>query len=115
MIQKNSIFSKIIKKQIPSNIIYQDEIVTAFKDIQPKSPIHILIVPNILIVSLNDINQKNQNILTHMFSTAINIAKAKNIHQTGYRIVINCNKHGGQEINYLHMHLLGGKKLGSIC
>lgn len=110
--QDSIIFKDIINRKIPAEIIYQDTIVTAFKDIKPKAPVHILIVPNLFIESLNDIDKKNKDILTHMFYIAIKIAKKKNIHQKGYRIVINCNTYGGQEINYLHMHLLGGKILG---
>ncbi|QCI21651.1 HIT domain-containing protein [Buchnera aphidicola (Hyadaphis tataricae)] len=108
------IFQDIIHKKTPSNIVYQDQYITAFEDIKPKAPIHILIVPNIFIASSNDINIENKNILADMFYVAINIAKNKNIHQTGYRIIVNCNKHGGQEIDYLHMHLLGGKKLSKL-
>ncbi|AEO08704.1 purine nucleoside phosphoramidase [Buchnera aphidicola str. Ak (Acyrthosiphon kondoi)] len=112
--QDDSIFKKIITKKIPAHIVYQDEKVTAFKDIKPKAPVHILIIPNVFIASLNDINKKNKSILSHMFYVATDIAKRKKISQEGYRIIINCNKNGGQEINYLHMHLLGGKKLGSF-
>lgn len=113
--ENNSIFKKIIKKEIPSEIIYQDEIVTAFKDIKPQAPIHILIIPNILIQTLNEINKKNKNTLAHMLCISIKIAKQKKIDQEGYRIIINCNKNAGQEIHYLHMHLVGGKKLGKFC
>ncbi|QCI16258.1 histidine triad nucleotide-binding protein [Buchnera aphidicola] len=112
--QNNSIFEKIINKQIPANIIHQDNKITAFKDINPQAPIHILIVPNFFIASLNDINQENKDIVSHMFYTAVNIAKQKNISQEGYRIIFNCNKNGGQEINYLHMHLLGGIKMNKL-
>ncbi|MCU4136874.1 histidine triad nucleotide-binding protein [Buchnera aphidicola (Sitobion miscanthi)] len=108
------IFENIIKKKIPANIIYQDEKITAFKDIQPKAPIHILIVPNFFMASLNDINKENKWIMAHMFYIAVKIAKKNKINEEGYRIVINCNKNGGQEINYLHMHLLGGEKLKSF-
>lgn len=110
----SSVFKKIINKEIPASIVYQDKRVTAFEDIKPKAPIHILIVPNIFIASSNDINKKNKNILAHMFYIAINIAKEKKISEEGYKIIINCNKNGGQEINYLHMHLLGGKKINSL-
>lgn len=112
--QNSSIFKDIINKKIPASIVYQDEQVTAFKDIHPKAPVHILIIPNIFIASSNDINEKNKNVLAHMFFIAVNIAKDKKISQEGYKIIINCNKNGGQEINYLHMHLLGGKKMNSL-
>ncbi|QIQ41942.1 MAG: histidine triad nucleotide-binding protein [Buchnera aphidicola (Microlophium carnosum)] len=112
--QDNLIFRKIIDKKIPANIIYQDEKVTAFKDIKPKAPVHILIVPNFFIASSNDINKQNKSIIAHMFYVAVDIAKRKKISQKGYRIIVNCNENGGQEIHYLHMHLLGGKKLSSL-
>ncbi|QCI17174.1 histidine triad nucleotide-binding protein [Buchnera aphidicola (Aphis helianthi)] len=108
------IFQKIINKEIPSNILYQDKIVTAFEDINPKAPIHILIIPNCFIKTPNDINANNKNIVAHMFYTAVQIAKEKKISKDGYKIVVNCNENGGQEINYLHMHLLGGVKLKTL-
>ncbi|WP_348769339.1 histidine triad nucleotide-binding protein [Buchnera aphidicola] len=108
------IFQKIIKKEIKANILYQDKIVTAFSDIHPKAPVHILIIPNTFIKTANEINKKNKNIIAHMFYVAIQIAKEKKISEDGYKIIINCNKNGGQEINYLHMHLLGGIKLETL-
>jgi len=114
MKNKDVIFKKIIQKEIPAEIIYEDQIVTAFKDINPKAPVHILIIPNIFIKTSNDINKKNKEIFAHMFYIAVEIAKQKKISEDGYKIIVNCNKNGGQEINYLHMHLLGGKKLNSL-
>jgi histidine triad (HIT) family protein len=109
-----NIFQKILKKEIPANIIYQDKKTTAFTDISPKSPIHILVIPNFFIKNLNAINKKNLNILSHMMYVAIKIAKKKKINKSGYRIIINCNKDSGQEVQYLHIHILGGKKLKKI-
>ncbi|WP_295164358.1 histidine triad nucleotide-binding protein [uncultured Buchnera sp.] len=114
MKNKHLIFKKIIKKETSTKIVYQDEIVTAFEDIFPKAPIHILIIPNTFIKTSNDINKKNKNIFAHMFYIAVKIAKDKKISEDGYKIIINCNKNGGQEINYLHMHLLGGEKLKAL-
>lgn len=108
------VFQKIIQKEIPANILYQDKIVTAFEDIHPKAPIHILVIPNNLIKTANDINKKNKNIIAHMFYIAVQIAKEKKISKDGYKIIINCNKNGGQEINYLHIHLLGGTKFKTL-
>ncbi|CAL4321860.1 Purine nucleoside phosphoramidase [Buchnera aphidicola (Periphyllus testudinaceus)] len=110
----NNIFQKIIKKKIPSEIVYQNKKITAFKDISPKAPIHILIVPNKFIKNLNYINKKNICILSEMLYTSIKIAKKKKIHKSGYRIIINCNKNGCQKIPYLHIHLIGGKKLNNF-
>ncbi|QJC28054.1 histidine triad nucleotide-binding protein [Enterobacteriaceae endosymbiont of Plateumaris braccata] len=110
MKNNNDIFKKIILHKTSTNIIYQDELVTAFHDIYPKSPIHILIVPNKFIATLNDINQTHELILGRMLLVSSKIAKKTNINKNGYRIVINCNKHGCQEIFYLHLHLLGGRQ-----
>ncbi|NIH16588.1 MAG: HIT domain-containing protein [Buchnera aphidicola (Periphyllus lyropictus)] len=105
------IFENIINKKTPSKIIYQDKKITAFNDISPKAPIHILIIPNKFIKNLNKITKKNLKILSHMIYMSKKIAKKKKINKSGYRIIINCNKDGGQKIKYLHIHLIGGKKL----
>ncbi|XBC39568.1 MAG: histidine triad nucleotide-binding protein [Buchnera aphidicola (Chaetogeoica yunlongensis)] len=109
-----NIFEKIIKRTIPANIIYQDQEITAFHDINPVAPIHILIVPNVSIKSLNEINKTNKKILGEMIYIAVKISKQLKISNNGYRLIINCNNHGGQEIKHLHIHLLGGKKLNKI-
>lgn len=114
MKNKHLIFKKIINKETSTKIVYQDEIVTAFEDISPKAPIHMLIIPNTFIKTSNDINEKNKNIFAHMFYIAVKVAKDKKISEDGYKIIINCNKNGGQEINYLHMHLVGGEKLKAL-
>ncbi|WDI79076.1 HIT domain-containing protein [Candidatus Purcelliella pentastirinorum] len=111
----NNIFNKIINHKIKSNILYQDNIVTAFKDINPKAPIHILIVSNKLIPTINELkNEKDKIIIGHMIIIAVKLAKKQKIEKSGYRLIINCNKNAGQEIYHLHIHLLGGKKLGKI-
>ncbi|CUR53213.1 HIT domain-containing protein [Buchnera aphidicola] len=106
------IFSQIISKK--KNLIYQDKKVTAFYDKYPKAPIHILIIPNILIPTANDVTKENKFFFMHMFYAATKIAKKIGIHKTGYRLILNCNKHAGQEIKYIHLHLLGGKFLGPL-
>lgn len=111
---EDTIFDKIIKKKILVDIIYQDNLVTAFKDINPQAPIHILIIPNIRICNLNDVKEKDEKILGRLITASVKIAKKNKIDKSGYRIIINCNKNGGQEIYYLHLHLLGGKYLGPI-
>lgn len=111
---KETIFEKIINKKIFTDIIYQDELVTAFYDIKPQAPLHILIIPNIKIKNTNDILKKDEIILGRMVRVASKLAKKNKIDQSGYRLIINCNKNGGQEIYYMHMHLLGGKYLGPI-
>ncbi|AMA64673.1 HIT-like protein HinT [Candidatus Arsenophonus lipoptenae] len=109
-----TIFSKIIRREIYSDIVYQDDLVTAFRDIKPKAPVHILIVPNILIASINHVKHEHKQILGHMITTAAKIAKHEGIANNGYRLIINCNQHAGQEIFHLHIHLVGGHNLGPI-
>ncbi|WWO95230.1 MAG: HIT domain-containing protein [Candidatus Dasytiphilus stammeri] len=109
-----TIFSQIINHTISADIIYQDKLVTAFKDIHPKAPIHIIIVPNICIPTLNDIKRQDEPLLGRLISVATTIAKNEKIADQGYRLIMNCNQHGGQEIYHLHLHLLGGCMLGPI-
>lgn len=112
----NNIFNKIINHKIKSDILYQDDIVTAFKDINPQAPFHVLIVSNKLIKTLNHLHDKKKDklIIGHMIIIATKIAKKNKIDKSGYRLIINCNKDAGQEIYHLHLHLLGGKKLSKI-
>ncbi|AKC60557.1 HIT domain-containing protein [Blochmannia endosymbiont of Camponotus (Colobopsis) obliquus] len=110
----DTIFSKIITHKIPADIVYQDKYITAFKDIMPKAPVHILIVPNIIIPTVNDVKMCHEPILGKLFTVAAKIAKQHGIHENGYRLIINCNHHAGQEIFHFHMHLLGGKYLGPL-
>lgn len=109
-----TIFSKIIRKEIPADIVYQDELVTAFRDIAPQAPTHILIIPNKIIPTVNDVIAEDEQVLGHLFVIAAKIAKEQGIAEDGYRLVVNCNKHGGQEVFHLHMHLVGGKQLGKM-
>lgn len=111
---EETIFSKIIRREIPADIVYQDELVTAFRDITPKAPSHILIVPNILIPTVNDVTPAHEAALGRMFTVAAKIAEQEGIAEDGFRLIVNCNRHGGQEVYHLHMHLLGGKALGPL-
>ncbi len=111
---KDNIFKKILNNEINSNIIYKNKYVTAFDDINPKAPIHIILIPNIYIKNMNYVKKSNIYILGKMLLISSKIAKLKNIDKSGYRLIINCNKDSGQEIDYLHIHILGGKFLGNI-
>ena len=111
---EETIFSKIIRKEIPANIVYQDELVTAFRDIVPQAPTHILIIPNKLIPTINDVTAEDETTLGHLFTVAAKIAKEEGIAEDGYRLIMNCNKHGGQEVFHIHMHLVGGEPLGRM-
>jgi histidine triad (HIT) family protein len=108
------IFSKIIAREIPSDIVFQDDRVTAFKDIHPIAPVHILIVPNKEIPTVDDVTEADEAVLGHMFLVAKQIARDLRISESGYRLLINCKEDGGQEVFHLHMHLLGGRKLGPM-
>ena len=111
---EETIFSKIIRKEIPSDIVYQDDKVTAFRDISPQAPVHILIVPNKLIPTVDDVTEEDELVLGHLFTVAAKIARNEGIAEDGYRLIVNCRKHGGQEVFHLHMHLLGGRRLGAM-
>lgn len=109
-----TIFSKIIAKEIPADIVYQDDRVTAFRDISPQAPTHILIIPNKEIPTVNDVTEADEAVLGHLFIVARKLAVQEGIAQNGYRLLVNCGSHGGQEVLHLHMHLLGGRKLGPM-
>lgn len=111
---KETIFSKIIRREIPADIVYQDDLVTAFRDIRPLTPVHVLIVPNKLIPTSNDVKAEDEQALGRMFTAAARIAAKEGIADDGYRLILNCNRHGGQEVFHLHMHLLGGRPLGRM-
>ncbi len=110
----DTIFSKIIRREIPADIVYQDDLVTAFKDINPQAPTHVLIVPNKLIPSVNEVTPEDEMALGRLFVVAAQIAKAQGVDESGYRLIINCGPDGGQEVPHLHMHLLGGRRLGRM-
>ena len=111
---EETIFSKIIRREIPSDIVYQDDLVTAFRDINPQAPVHVLIVPNKLIPTANDVTPEDERMLGRMFTAAAKIAAQEGIAADGYRLLVNCNSHGGQEVYHLHMHILGGRRLGPM-
>lgn len=111
---EETIFSKIIRREIPADVIYQDELVTAFRDIAPQAPTHILIVPNILIPTINDVTADHEAALGRMITVAAKIAAQEGIAEGGYRLLINCNSHAGQEVYHIHMHLVGGRFLGPL-
>ncbi|MBZ0277237.1 MAG: histidine triad nucleotide-binding protein [Anaerolineae bacterium] len=109
-----TIFAKIIAKEIPADIVYQDDLVTAFRDINPIAPVHILIVPNKEIPSVNLVQADEEQMLGHMFLVAKIVAEEQGIAQSGYRLMVNTGDDAGQEVYHLHMHLVGGRKLGPM-
>ncbi len=109
-----TIFAKIIRGEIPGDIVYQDDLVTAFRDIHPAAPTHILIVPNKYIPTVNELGEEDEPIAGRMLRVAAQLAAAEGVAENGYRLIINCNRDGGQEVFHLHMHLIGGRPLGPM-
>jgi len=111
---KETIFSKIIRKEIPADIVYQDDLVTAFRDISPQAPTHILVIPNELIPTMDDVTVEDEAVLGRMMVVASKIARDEGLGEEGYRLMINCKENGGQEVPHIHLHLLGGRPLGPM-
>lgn len=109
-----TLFERIIAGEIPAQIVHQDERVTAFRDIHPRAPTHILVVPNKAIATANDIADGDEALVGHLFTVARDLARREGIAESGYRLIINCNRDGGQEVFHLHVHLLGGRPLGPM-
>jgi histidine triad (HIT) family protein len=109
-----TIFAQIARGEVPADIVYQDDEVTAFRDISPQAPVHVLIVPNKVIPTVNDLTDDDERLAGHMMVVAGRIAALEGIADDGYRVIINCNRHGGQVVDHLHMHVLGGKPMGRM-
>jgi len=112
--KEETIFSKIIRQEIPTPLLYQDELVTAFRDIAPRVSTHILIIPNKHIATINDVCEDDELTMGRMITVAKKLAKEEGIDENGYRLIINCNEDGGQEVFHIHMHLLGGRRLSTM-
>ena len=106
------LFCKIIKGDIPSDKVYEDEEILAFKDINPAAPIHILVIPKKHISSLIDIEPEDEMLIRKIYSVINKIAEQQGVKEKGYRVIVNCGEDGGQEVMHLHFHLLAGRKLG---
>jgi histidine triad (HIT) family protein len=109
-----TLFERIISGELPASIVYKDERVTAFRDIHPRAPIHILIVPNKPIPTANDVTAADEALIGHMVVVAAQIARDEGIAESGYRLIVNCNRDSGMEVSHLHVHLLGGRPLGAM-
>ena len=105
------IFCNIVAGKIPSDIVYQDEEVIAFHDINPQSPVHMLVIPRKHFTSLNDLTYKEKPLMGRIIATANRLAKEEGIAESGYRLVINCGRQGGQLVPHLHLHIMGGRQL----
>jgi histidine triad (HIT) family protein len=110
----STLFTKIIQGEIPADIVYRDDLVTAFRDINPAASTHILIVPNKEIPTVNDLTEADERMAGRLLLVAKKLAEQEGIAENGYRLIVNCNKHGGQEVFHLHLHLIGGRPLGPM-
>ncbi|MEP1097120.1 MAG: histidine triad nucleotide-binding protein [Cyclobacteriaceae bacterium] len=113
-IAAGSPFTKIINRELPATIVYEDEDVIAFVPLRLQAPVHLLIVPKKEISTINDITEEDALVLGKLFLVAKKLAKEKGIAETGYRLAMNINEDAGQSVFHLHMHLLGGEKLGPM-
>jgi histidine triad (HIT) family protein len=105
------IFCKIVSGEIPSDKLYEDEELIAFRDINPQAPVHILIIPKLHIASTNELTTEHQKFMARLILVAKKLADRENIANSGYRLVLNCGQDGGQAVAHLHLHLLGGRRL----
>ncbi len=110
-----TIFSRIIRKELPADIVHEDDEIIAFRDINPQAPVHLLIVPRVEIATVNDIRPEQAELIGKMVLTAQRLAADAGIAEDGYRLVINCNRHGCQEVFHLHLHLIGGRQLRGLA
>ena len=106
-----TIFTQIINREIPADIVYEDEFCLAFRDINPQAPVHVLLIPKKEIVSMATVETEDQAILGHLMVKASEIASMLELNESGYRLVINTNEDAGQSVFHLHIHILGGRKL----
>lgn len=107
-----TIFTKIIAGEIPADVVFEDDQVLAFRDINPQAPIHVVIVPKRPIRTLNDLTPDNAEVMGCLFLAAKQVAADLGVAESGYRTLVNCNHDGGQDIFHVHMHLLGGRRMG---
>ncbi len=110
----DTVFGQIIRGEIPADIVYQDELVTAFRDVQPQAPTHIVVVPNKPVATVADVTDADEPALGRMITVAARLAEEEEIDDAGYRLILNCRAHAGQEIFHVHLHLVGGRPLGPM-
>lgn len=106
------IFCKIANGEIPADMVYQDDDVIAFRDLNPQAPLHVLIIPRKHIATTNDIQPEDAELMGKLYLVAKQIAQDEGVAEDGYRCVINCNRHGGQAVYHIHLHLLGKRQMG---
>jgi histidine triad (HIT) family protein len=110
----DTIFGRIVRGEIEADVVYRDDLVTAFRDVNPRAPTHILIVPNEPVPTVADVEERHEAALGRMFTVARRMAEEEGIAETGFRLIVNTRDHAGQEVYHLHMHVLGGRPLGPM-
>lgn len=111
---EDTIFGRIVRGEVEADVIYRDDLVTAFRDVNPQAPTHVLIVPNEPVPGVADVEERHEAALGRMFTAARRIAEDEGIAADGFRLIVNTRSHSGQEVFHLHMHLLGGRPLGPM-
>lgn len=106
-----TIFKKIIDGEVPADIVYQDELCVAFRDVDPQAPTHILVVPRKEIASLAKADPDDHRLLGHLLMKAAEVARSEGLDENGYRVVVNVGRDGGQAVDHLHLHVLGGRRM----
>ncbi|GHA69766.1 histidine triad nucleotide-binding protein [Cognatilysobacter bugurensis] len=109
-----TVFHKILRREIPADIVYEDEHLFAFRDISPQAPVHVLFVPKETVPTLNDLDPSQVETVGRLMTAAAAYAKREGFAEDGYRVVMNCNEHGGQTVFQIHLHLLAGAPLGGF-
>lgn len=110
---EDCLFCKIIKGEVGSEKVYENEYVLAFKDIHPVAPVHVLVIPKIHIKDMNSVNEENSEYIRQVYLAIKEVAKISGVDESGYRVICNCGEDGGQVVHHIHYHLLGGKHLGA--
>jgi len=108
------VFCKIVKGELPAKVVYEDDLIMAFHDINPQRKVHVLVIPKKHIASMNDLTEEDKELMGHLMVKIPEIAKKLGVDKDGYRLIVNTGKHGGQEIYHIHFHLLGGEPVGPM-
>ncbi len=111
---EDCIFCKIVNKELPADIVFEDDELIAFNDISPQAPVHVLVVPKMHIATINDLDASRAELLGRMVLRAQALAEVRGIDEDGYRLILNCNADGGQTVFHIHLHLLGGRQLRAL-
>lgn len=108
---ENCLFCRIVNREIPSSIVYEDDLILGFKDIEPQAPVHVLLIPKFHVSSLNDLGKEHGELIARLTSVIPQVAEKMGVKDSGYRVVVNCGEDGGQTVFHLHYHILGGRAL----